>query len=515
MVRIADVIVNQTSGNAFMVCQIWQALVETGALDVQEKTLRLTGDGPLGLPQTVRDVLGQRLARLSPGTIDVLQVAALTGIEFELGALREAAELKGQALVDAIDEATQSGILEELPGARLASRFVHELMRRALAELPTAARRADIHRRIGEALERTRTAGRARALADLAHHFTEAAPLIGPEKAISYDLQAADAATASLAYEDAARLLSDAVTLGIDDEIERASVLLATGRARWRAGHLDGSLAAFEDSLELARAIGATEVLAQAAIGHEEACWPGSISDRGAAEFLAEAAGALHPAESPTLVRVLAGLARALAYEGRHDEAVSRQREAVEMARRLGDDQSLAIALLRSYWVRATQPLDEVLQMLTEARDLGEASNDAATHSEALEWRVRVLAELGQLDAAKAEADVMRGVAGATREAVFLHIAELFASALALVDGRLDDAESLAWASREWSHLFSGPDASAQHAIQLFCIRREQDRLGELAPVARVLAADSHAEMWRPGLAVLLAELGMTEEARR
>ena len=51
------------------------------------------------------------------------------------------------------------------------------------------------------------------------------------------------------------------------------------------------------------------------------------------------------------------------------------------------------------------------------------------------------------------------------------------------------------------------------HGIQMFSIRREQGRLAEIAPLVRLIAsgqteADS---VWRPALAVLLAEIGDVE----
>jgi DNA-binding CsgD family transcriptional regulator len=50
----------------------------------------------------------------------------------------------------------------------------------------------------------------------------------------------------------------------------------------------------------------------------------------------------------------------------------------------------------------------------------------------------------------------------------------------------------------------------------MFGVRREQGRLSELAPVVRVLVGGDHAgAAWRPGLAALLAEVGMHDEARR
>ena len=52
----------------------------------------------------------------------------------------------------------------------------------------------------------------------------------------------------------------------------------------------------------------------------------------------------------------------------------------------------------------------------------------------------------------------------------------------------------------------------------MFSIRREQGRLGEIAPVVRLVASGeigAGGVVWRPALAVLLAEIGDVEKARR
>ena len=52
-------------------------------------------------------------------------------------------------------------------------------------------------------------------------------------------------------------------------------------------------------------------------------------------------------------------------------------------------------------------------------------------------------------------------------------------------------------------------------ATRTFALRREQDRLGELASVLdQILAVAPNAGLWTAGLTLLLAELGRTEEAR-
>jgi DNA-binding CsgD family transcriptional regulator len=67
----------------------------------------------------------------------------------------------------------------------------------------------------------------------------------------------------------------------------------------------------------------------------------------------------------------------------------------------------------------------------------------------------------------------------------------------------------------EWARLLRFP-TSGEYGVQLYGIRREQGRLGELRPVVEVLAkTEQGAPAWRPGLVALLVELGMETEARR
>ncbi len=120
------------------------------------------------------------------------------------------------------------------------------------------------------------------------------------------------------------------------------------------------------------------------------------------------------------------------------------------------------------------------------------------------------------MDSARREVAAVRATAERTAQPFHLHVAEHCGSAIALCEGRLADAEAMAQRSHEWSRLLTGRDASGVYGIQMFGLRREQGRLAELAPVVRLLAAEpGRGGAWRPGLASLLAEIGMEAEARR
>ena len=505
-----------TEGNPFLLCELWRTLLDSGAVVVDECGLRVMAPlREIATPESVREVVSQRLARLDATTGELLELAAVAGPEFELGVLRLAAPAELERL-DALEPAVRSGLIEELPSPTLAYRFAHELVRRALYDRLSVVRRAELHLRIGEALEATGRPARGRVLADLAHHFAAAAPIDGPRRAIDYNLLAADAASAALAHGEAAARLRTALRIGVEDDHRCAEILLALGSTHYREGRTDEALEAFSQAADIGRQLGDGELLAHAAIGFEKTCWRPGLPDQGARELLDEASAAFDPEDSTLRVGLLAGLARALEFQNDPLTARDVRDRAVAMARRLDDARGLAGALMGSYWARSTTDLDTILERLDEARDLGERLGDIEIQAEAMEWRIAALMALGEIPAARGELEIAQRMAQDTRQPFILHVAEHYRSALALLEGRLDEAEDAATRSHEWGQLLLGRDASGIYGVQMFGVRREQGRLAELAPVVRVLAGtDRDGGAWRPGLAAMLTELDMTDAAVR
>ncbi len=514
--ELASTIHDFTGGNAFLVCELWRAVVETGVVEVVGGQVRVTRElTEFGTPESVREVVSQRLSRLAPGTTDLLELAAVAGPEFELEPIRRAVGMAEAEFLVAVEEAVGSGMIEELPSQRLACRFTHEIVRRALYDRLSRLRRAELHLHVGEALEGAAPATD-RALADLAHHFGAAAPFGGVARAIDYNLRAASAASAALAFDDAAMRLRTAIEIGIEDEAERAATLLELGAASHRAGKAADGLKAFASVAEIARELGSAELLARAAIGYEEACWRPGIASRDAVELLEEALAAVDEAGGELRIGLLAGLARALDLRGERERGAIVRENAVALARRREDRAALAKVLVRSYWARGTTPLEEILSMLTEARDLAGELDDAEIHTEAMAWRVPTFVALGDLESARLEVAAQREMAERAAQPFMQHVAAHYASALALCDGDLGGAEVMAARSHEWGRLLTGRDASGIYGLQMFGVRREQGRLAELAPAVRILAGGVEREgPWRPGLVAVLAELGMEAEARR
>ena len=511
---IAQAISDLTAGNPFLVCELWRALLETGVVQLTGDSLRLARPlSGLGTPEGVREVVSERLTRLAPGTSDLLELAAAAGNEFSLELLAQGSSLHERELIASLDEAVASGIAVELPGRRLAYRFTHELVRRAIYDRLSGVRRAELHLRVGEAHEATQERS-PRTLADLAYHFAAAAPLGERAKAIEYSVLAARAAGDALAFDQAAELLRTALELGVNEDVRRAELLLELGTANHRGGKALDALEAFEDAADIARAVDDPELLARAAIGFEDARWRPAIH-QGTVPLLEQAAAALGDQDSQLRVRLLSGLARALDMVGERERGAIVRTNAIDLARRLDDRTGLATVLVRSYWSRGSTPILEILEMLAEALMLSEELGDTEIQAEAMAWRVPAFVAVADIASARREIVALREMAEATRQPFHLHVAEQYGAAIALADGRLSESEGMAFRSERAGRFLTGRDASGTNGIQMFSLRREQGRLAELAPVIRILAGGQReGGPWRPGFASLLVELGMHAEAR-
>jgi DNA-binding CsgD family transcriptional regulator/tetratricopeptide (TPR) repeat protein len=355
-----------------------------------------------------------------------------------------------------------------------------------------------------------------RRLVDLARHFGAAADLGGAERAVDYHRRAAVSAGGALAYADAAAHLQAASEVGIESAAERATVLLDLGAAAHRAGEAGRALAAFGAAAEIARELESAQLLGQAAVGYEEACFRPGLADGEAVALLEEALAELSAPDRELRIALLAGLARALGIQGEPERAGIVRESAVSLARERNEQMGLASVLVRSYWSRGPTPLPEILEMLTEARDVASELGDVETQTEAMAWRVPTFVALRDLSSARIEVGSLAAMAERTAQPFMNHVAEQYRSALALCQGALAEAELTANRSREWGELLTGRGASGTYGVQMFGIRREQGRLAELAPAVRILAGDPGRDgPWRPGLVAVLAELGMESEARR
>lgn len=180
--RLIAAITRETDGNPFFIAETVRLLRAEGDAAWFSQTTTWS----LKIPPGVREVIGQRLARLSRPCNDALTVAAIIGREFSLAVLRQVSGLQTEMLLEALEEAETARVIVAPPRTLGRYTFSHALIRETLYEDLPATRRARLHRQVGAALEAFYGSDVEAHLAELAHHFLQAVPAGAVTKAIAY-----------------------------------------------------------------------------------------------------------------------------------------------------------------------------------------------------------------------------------------------------------------------------------------------------------------------------------------
>ena len=472
----------------------------------------------LQVPPTLQEVIGRRLDRLSPECNGALTVAAVLGREFAVDVLGHAGELSGEALLATLDEAEAVRVVVAAAGAPGRYRFTHAVIRETLYAQLSTARRVRLHRQAGAALEAFYGADPEPPLAELAHHFVQAAPGGDVAKAAAYARRAGDRALALFAYEEAIRHYEMALQmqdLGRPaDTGERGELLLALGGARYSAGDVAAAREAFLRAAQIGRAIGAPELLARAALGFGVVKTAG-VADASTVRLLEEALTALGDADSSLQVRAMSELSRELEFDpsSRH-RCDALTREAVAMARRVGDPVALGYALVRRYYLlQAPDQLDERLGAAIEIAQLAQATGERGLAQWAHSQRLNQLLELGDIRGADQAFEAKVRLAEETR-LPFSVFTTVYGGLRALLDGQFVEAERLIREARAL-----GPhsqSAALYFASQMVALRRLQGRIGEMEPVIAAMVEQYPATVeWRAGLAAAYCQMDRAADARR
>ena len=176
-----DELHDRTAGNPFFVTEV------------------LAAGAHQDVPQTVRDAVLARAARLSPAAGALLEAVAMVPPQAELELLRA---LAGE-VIDALDECLTSGMLEPVPDGVA---FRHELARLAIEESIPLHRKVALHQKALAALSNP-TAGTPD-LARLAHHANGAADI---DAVVRFVPAAASRAASLGAHVEAAALYRGAL----------------------------------------------------------------------------------------------------------------------------------------------------------------------------------------------------------------------------------------------------------------------------------------------------------------
>ncbi len=478
----------RTEGVPLYLREAIRLLEERGDLEHPERLAR-TG---ITLPVRSFDLIRRALDGLSEPCHELVAAAAVIGREFGLPFVSAVAEIPRDEALDLLDEAARAGVVESVPEAPATWRFSHALYREAAYEALPPGLRVRLHYRTAERLERQHADHPDRVVAELAFHRHQSLALGEPESAYACAARAAEKASSLCAYEEAAGHWEQARAAlehceSVDPE-RHLRTLLALGDA-WRlAGDTRRQREVFGEAVEAARAQDRPTDFARAALGLcDMSSW--ATPDEAARAALAEALSRLDEESRGERARLLTRLAY---FDVRVSRARSEPtaRDAVELARRLGEPEALQEALYTLHFAIAGPDDLEERQALT--RELVEASGDAPGRDLAVIALLDVASDrvaLGEAGPARDYRDRAAAWAGDDPHPGLLWHLGAYDAGLALLEGRFAEAERLVEESVLLGLRAGHPYARGVRAAQRALLHRERGEheaaIGMLAPMAK------------------------------
>ncbi len=505
-----------TGGNPFFITELLRGLTEARPRgeafppsDINKLFRRL--------PTSITETLHRRLIRLGEDARRCLSAAAVVGNEFNPDLL-SATGIDTAVVTDALERAVRTGLLVSVEEYDPRLRFAHALIDQWLYGELSPTERGDLHRQIAEGLERGVGSERV-SVTTLAHHWFQAASRSNIETPLRYAVLAGDEALERLAPQEACRWFGRALDLRAQrvdsDETEHCELLLKLGEGQQQAGDV-GFRATLLEAAQIALRTGDSGRLVRVALANTRGLQSSSgIVDHQRIAVLDEAIGAVGQQPCAERALLLATQAVELAFSGEWRRRVALSDEALALARTLGDPATLATVLnLRFLTIWAPETHRERLENTAESLSVCRRLRDPVALFYAYHWRVAACIEGADAAEARRCMALERSLADDVRQPTLLWLAACHDSDLALIDGRLEDAERAARAAFEIGQ-GSEPDALACYAAQLCAIRYEQGRLSELVDLlGNVVDSNPGIPGFRAILVCALCHAGHPDRAR-
>jgi class 3 adenylate cyclase len=359
--ELRDLMHARTEGNPFVLEEMLKEAIDRGDVVRTGHGWQTRSLGELRIPETVRDTILLRFARLDPAEIEILRAAAVLGRTFDYATLVAVAGAPEETVHDALDVGVAQQLLEEVGGGRATYRWRHALTQEAVADEIVLPRRQQIHGRAADVLVEAGASP-----LEIARHLLGAARF---DEAVPACVEAAEEAEASLAFAEALELLDRALP-HVRDPLVRARLLCHMGRVLWTDGKTAAAEEVLEEGIPALEEAGKELEAARYRLVLARCHWEQSRPDRSHEEF--ERARRVLEERGPSAELSIAYMRIAGLYKFEFDDARSLETatKAVEVARAAGADFErvwaeswVALALLD------TSRADEGMQLLDESFD--------------------------------------------------------------------------------------------------------------------------------------------------
>ena len=496
-VALAHAVHRETDGNPFFVSEVLRHLAETGAIYQDEAGQWTTSAslGSLALPDSVREVVGGRVARLGDRAERSLSIAAVIGRSFDFDLLTRATRLPEDEVLEILEAATAAALVREVAGPPGHYIFAHALIRHTIYEDLGPTRRARAHKQVAEALEDICGGHPGPRVGELARQWLNASGGDASGRAIRYARQAGDAALGALAPADALRYFTQADELleKVDDPdpVLALDLVIGLGTAQRQTGD-----PIFRDTLldaaRRAAAFGDTERLVAAALANNRGFY--SVIGATDSEKVEVLETALHDLGEgvPERALVLATLCSELAHGSPLERRQALAEEAESIARLSGDDATCLRVLNHLYIpLQVPQLLGPALARTTDALARAERLGDPALLYWAAMWRYQTASRSGDIDELERCLQIHGEMAAQLGQPVFAWGHAFLQGQRAFIAGDTDRAEAMAAEALQIGTDSGQPDAALIYGTQLIMVRGQRGTMNELIPLIEKMASDA------------------------
>lgn len=520
---VVEQIVQKSDGVAVFVEELTKAVIESGHLLDNGKRYELRGPLQLAVPSSLQASLNARLDRLAPAR-EVVQIGAALGREFDVELLAAVASFPRDQVNAALAELHRAELI--FPGNALSRStwtFKHALIQDAAYDTLLKASRLVLHGRIAQAIE-----VRFPELADaepetLARHHEHSGDSV---RSSTYWRKAGERSAGRYQGREAVHHFEKAISqiLNQPQSASGGSTLLdlrlRLGDAQLKAGYQLEAIQTFSMTAVLARQASDNKAFVESALGRSMADFYSGQALDGAIDLLSEALEIIEADDNAVRLTLLNALSRSLSMSGQASRAAAVSQQAIELARRLGNDRALAQALEQSFFSSPAgfepEQMVDHQQRLEELLRTTRQSGDIDSEGRVLALRAYWSAAFGDGDALDSNLASFRALADRYAIHHLQFVARQGCALQAILRGDFDLAERMAEEALESRQQSAGVSGDGVYGMQMFTIRREQGRLGEVAPVLKRFIDDQpDGAAWKPGFALIASDLGFEAPARR
>jgi tetratricopeptide (TPR) repeat protein len=240
---VVHLVQERTEGNPFFVHQVVRGLVEGGGVYRRDGRWECKATEELSVPESVRGVIGRRVARLDPTTQEILRRASVLGTRFNFDELAPLSGHTDEVVERAIDEASAVRLVRHEGKDTYA--FDHALTQATLYADLSARQKRRLHLAAGEVLERLPDRSRRERTAELAWHFLQGSDVA---RAYRYTMLACDEVARLGAEVEAKQYADTAVRLAQelgDEEAEVTALMHVAG--------IVATMTRYEEALQIAQ----------------------------------------------------------------------------------------------------------------------------------------------------------------------------------------------------------------------------------------------------------------------